>query len=78
MQDYPKALPPDARVGFTAINQVRVGVGVGSSSTTPVFARVFFFFADADADTGDWRASAAGGLPVALAGSLRRALVEPH
>lgn len=23
MQDYPKALPPGARVGFTAVNQVR-------------------------------------------------------
>lgn len=23
MQDYPKALPADARVGFTVINQVR-------------------------------------------------------
>ncbi len=26
MQDFPKALPPGAKVGFTTINQVRCGV----------------------------------------------------
>jgi hypothetical protein len=39
MQDYPKALPAGARVGFTAMNQVRVARVAHACFCTPTHAR---------------------------------------
>ena len=46
MQDYPKALPSSAAVGFTLVNQVRSCVTLRQSSTYQLFAvwRLFIMY----------------------------------